>query len=160
MPKSVKNFLNERLLAIAIFSLAFAVLGQAIPNLYYRYFDFTKYYDVSLPVQTDKAEYNACDDVSLYIQRTSLIDTPADSVMELVLIDGDDFNEVDRFNRVVGLNKGTERTVAHFKLSCDVKPGKYFFRGIISFDINGVEKHYPIFTSQFNVTNTNGGSNE
>ena len=41
MPKSVKNFLNERLLAIAIFSLAFAVLGQAIPNLYYRYFDFT-----------------------------------------------------------------------------------------------------------------------
>lgn len=142
----------EKLFHVTFFAVAFVLMGKFIPEIYYQYFDKTKYYTIEVPVLIDKMEYRACDTLVMEVRRNSLVDVDAKSYLEMVLIrsNGSDM-EVSRLTREIVLEKGQSKVGVPLPIPCDSVPGEYFYRGIVSFTINGVDKDTPFHTTGFNV---------
>lgn len=139
----------HRIANALIFAFLFIFTGWAIPQIFFSYFDTTNYYEVLLPVRTDALKYNTCDTAKLYITRNSKIDAKARVILELV--DIYENTEVTSETRPLSIEKGRQTITALFKLPCDLQGGTYYIRGLVTYEVRGVDKNTKIYTTNFTV---------
>jgi hypothetical protein len=143
--------LREQILPIVIFATIFVVVGYFLPRIYFEYFDTTVYYSFDNPSTLDKAVYKPCDYMVATTGRLSLVSVPAVSIKTLVLVRKE--GNVDIFKETVSLATtiGTNPISARWKLACDLEEGTYFYRGVLAFKVNGVNKHADFYTTEFRI---------
>lgn len=141
----------EKFLGVLIFATAFTVLGYVIPRIYFAAFDKTAYYFIKSPILVEKKLYKPCDSVLVHLYRESLIATTAVSVKELVLVKSNE--EVIKEKTDLALTVGKENIDVRWKLPCQLDDGEYYFRGVVTYSVNGMEKNTTFETEKFNVTN-------
>lgn len=142
-----------KLTNIILFALLFVLMGQAIPNLYYRFFDKTVYYAIQNPVEVNKEEYCPCESVRLTFIRNVLVTTSAKATVELILKDADTQVEVDRFTKDLVLDAGQQTIKVDYQLPCTLESGDYFYNGVVDFSVRGYPKTSAFKTQTFKVTN-------
>lgn len=150
MTRAVQHAKNNVLFILGC-ALVFAFLGQAIPNIYFRYIDKTVYYEIKSPVEVEKSEYKPGETVVVEFNRNSLICTEATSVVDLVLYENN--REVTHYKRDIALDIGKQKVQAIFDLPQNLTPGNYFFRGVVSFRVRDVPKTASFYTDTFDVKN-------
>lgn len=140
-------------LAFAVIFVAVSYLFNHIPEFYYKYVDKTEYYSVVSPVPTDKKTYRECETVVAELHRTSLVDTSAVNTRELVLqIDNNgSIEEVYRTDVKLAINKGSGVIYIPLELPCVIKPGKYQWQSVVTYDVRGIEKNHYWTTEWFTV---------
>lgn len=138
-----------------LFGALFAIMGFLVPYTYYNYFDNTQYYKVISPVKVEQREYKACEKIDAYIDRESLIDGHGDSIINLTLIREDETGiKSDRITSVyreITMTRGKGVVVTHWTLPCDVRPGKYYYDGVVQYEVRGIKKYTAFTTEVFEV---------
>lgn len=144
-----------------LFGIAFMVTGYIIPNLYYRFFDSTNYYEIKIPLPVEERVYKPCELVDVYIVRKSLIDTQGDSIINLALIrDGNENRErISTETKRISITKGDGTIITHWQLPCMITSGEYFFEGTVKYEVRGFEKYTPFYTQSFLVGDKDTGAN-
>lgn len=145
--------LGERILGILVFATAFSVLGYMIPRIYFATFDKTAYYFIKSPIAVEQKLYKPCDDVLVHLYRESLINTTAVGVKELVLVKSNE--EVARGKDDLAITVGNTNIDVKWALPCNIDQGEYYFRGVVTYTVNGLEKSTTFETEKFTVTNFN-----
>ena len=143
------NAIKGSLCEMAFFACMFAAIGYFVPEIYFRYFDRTQYYLIQNPIVVENTLIRPCDKVTVEINRKSLISTNALSVRELVLIK--DSIEVARFTTDIAINLNDTIVHAQWLIPCDVTPGTYMFRGVVSYKFRGQEKTTEFYSTNFEV---------
>jgi len=149
----IKHILHikQHFFQIVLFGVAFALLGQMIPNCYYKYFDKTVYYNIENPVFVEQHEYRKCDDIISEFHRNSVADVQAIVVTELVRVS--DNTEVEYYKRDVTLAKGELVLHSSYPIPCNAKADTYFFRGVVAYRVRGIEKTTTFYSDNFNIIN-------
>lgn len=145
----MKKFL-QTIPSVLTFTALFALLGIFIPQTYYQFLDTTDYYSIQEPVIIEEGVHLPCENVNAYITRTSLIDGHGDSIINLSFIREDTGEVVDRIisaERRVTITQGTVTVITHWGIPCSAKPGKYYYDGVIEYEVRGIKK-YERFTSE------------
>ncbi|GEM_PF-3574028 len=149
--KKLINELKDSLQTMILFALAFIVVGQCIPEVYFRYIDKTDYYQIELPIQVDRAVYQPCQTVNLKVHRNSLVDVDATAIVELTLLEEDKKTEIETKTFNLVLNKGEEVINFPIVLPCKIPIGKYYYNGILKYKVQNVTKTKNFYTSKFYV---------
>jgi hypothetical protein len=144
----VKNIKNA-FWYIVVSSTMFILVGYYLPKIYFDYFDMTDYYSVSVPIEVDKNLYTPCEKVVWTMHRKALVDIDAMATTELILMKGNE--EVYRNQVPLVLEKGEYNVKTSQTLPCVLTSGDYFYRGIVSYRINGSLKRFSYFTNPFIV---------
>lgn len=145
---------SMRVFSALLFAVIFGLLGWAIPETYFRYFDKTQYYVVEQPVSVDKTIYQPCEDTVVTLVRTALVDTIGEFEVDLRLIDVDgvQFNvNQAHISRVASIAGGKTVVRASYPLPCDIPEGVYFWQATIRYHVNDIEKQYVYVTQTFQV---------
>jgi len=143
--------LGGRFLSILVFASAFAVLGFIIPRIYFATFDKTTYYFIKSPISVDDKLYKPCESVVVHLYRESLVDTTAVGVKELVLVKRNE--EVVREKNDLAITIGKENIDVKWPLPCTLEDGEYYFRGVVTYRVNELEKSTKFSTVNFEVKN-------
>lgn len=143
------NAIRGSLCEIAFFAFMFAGVGYFVPEIYFRYVDKTEYYFIQNPIVVENTIVRPCEKITVEINRKSLIATNAVSVRELVLIK--DNVEVARFTTDIAINLNDSKVHAQWLIPCDVEPGTYMFRGVVSYPFRGQNKTTEFYTTNFEV---------
>lgn len=144
--------------SVITFTLLFAILGTLIPQTYYQFFDLTEYYKIGEPVRIEQREYYPCDYVDAFITRESLIDGHGDSIINLSLVREDTGEVLDRViseERRVTIKKGSGTVITHWEIPCIAKPGRYYYDGVIEYEVRGIKKHEGFVSDVFRVYERN-----
>lgn len=152
--KIIDQHLPMRTFSALLFAIIFGLLGWAIPETYFRYFDKTEYYTVEQPVSVDQTIYQPCDDTVITLVRTALVDTIGEFEVDLRLIDVDgvQFNvNQAHITRVASIAGGKSVVRASYPLPCNLPDGVYFWQATIRYHVNGIEKQYVYVTQTFQV---------
>lgn len=147
---------KERIFNSLLFAIVFVAasyLFNHVPEVYYKYVDKTVYFSIVSPTPVDKPTYKACETVVAKLQRESLIDVSGVNVRELVLQldDGKSVEEVYRTEVKLAINKGRGTIYAPLTLPCVLKPGRYQWQSVVSYNIHSVEKNHYWTTEWFSV---------
>lgn len=121
-------------------------------KLYYESIDPKVYFNIGLPVQTDKPEYKAGEFMLLQSPRQSEISVHADSVQELVLVSSEG-EQIEVFHELghVPLLEGESDVSVRVRIPEDIPEGTYFWHGIFSFDLRGIQKSYSWYSVNFTI---------
>lgn len=150
MPFIVEHF-KKSIMHILFFACAFAILGYYIPRCYFTHFDKTVYYRIDNPVEIEKEVYASGDKVTATITREALIDLQAVSIKELALVNSN--KEVAHEKTDLAINAGKEVVNTVWCLPQNLEDGIYYFRGVISYSIRGIEKTTTFYSEEFEVKN-------
>lgn len=151
---SIKNHLADKLLSMIIFAAMFAFLGYYIPRIYLTYFDKTDYYKIYSPVAINQSTpHYACEDVEVSFTKESLIDGKGEVNVALNLYKNNngEKNRIDFQEFNVPLTKGEQIITLKLKLPCGIDSGIYYFEGVISYRVKGIEKTHSFFSEKFNI---------
>lgn len=163
----MQNYLDQhfarRVVLALVFSIVFMVIGQVVPDTYYRYFDNKQYYTVVQPMPVDKKWYKPCESVQITGTVTSLVNTNLDMNIELILRKSN--NTVLKIPDLV-LKKTTiakaearQTVLIAYPLPCDLEDGLYYWQMLVTYKIYGYDRHYFAVTDTFNV-NSDGNDPE
>lgn len=141
---------KSNIVTIAIFTIAAMIIGQGVPDLYFKYFDKTVYYSIKNPVPVEGIVHRPGEEVIIEISRDSLVTTDAVSVSELVLYSEN--MEVEHYRRDLAITVGKENIHAVFTLPVTLREGTYYYRGVVSYKVRGIQKSAPFYTDKFEVT--------
>lgn len=160
----IKNIVEKYHLTYRLF---YAILGaslfvgigigaNAIPEAYYKYFDTTKYVEYLEPISFDKKVYRPCETQTAKTKLRILIDTPADirSRMYLVLDQGNSNFKVVKeytFNTFLRKEEQDQTLFSEIDLPCNLSHGVYFYRGVLSYYVHGIEKSAGFDSDPFSV---------
>lgn len=130
----------------------FLIIGTLTPPLIVSFTPADHYYRIDSPAATDKKQYRAGDSMLLYAKRESQVTVHADSVQELVLTSatGEQI-EVFHDTHHIPLLEGETDVAMRVVLPDDIPEGKYFWHGVIFFNVRGIEKNYPWNSISFEV---------
>lgn len=160
MDKLIKYFSSEQLpfrVAWAIlFAVAFAFVGTVVPLTYYRYLDTTKYLYIDSPVNVDKNYFKPCEDTVLTSSLYALTDVEVVILNQLVLVK-DDGAEYQLPQSLVELRTPIRRSEPHtvsypFPLPCDLESGRYFWKGVVTYEYRDINKTISFISQTFNVS--------
>lgn len=158
--KKITNLLKT-IPYMVIFAVIAIAAGYCIPQTYYQYFDTTEYYQIKNPVEIKEEQVFACSQIDAYIDRVSLIDGQGDAIVNLTLIREDMDGALDRvksINRRITITKGSGVIITHWEVPCEIKPGTYYFDGVVEYEVRGVKKNTSFKTELFNVEEINDPS--
>lgn len=161
MRKITKYMLNDHLPERLLFAFLFGCLVMAFvyttKDIYHRFFDTTEYISIDSPVSVDKAYYKPCDAVKISAGLESRIDVEAAVLTELLLVkeNNNDYERVDGSQVIQAFPfRKADHHVASttLKLPCDLLEGQYYWKGNVTYSVQGYE-HTESFLSQiFHVT--------
>lgn len=143
------SHIKANFITIVLFTVGAVLIGQGLPNLYFRYIDKTVYYKIENPVYVEQFDYKPCDDVIFEIKRNSLIDASAVYITELVLVYNN--TEVKYYNDTVAISVGSDTIHAKLPLPCNLEKGDYYLRGVVTYKVRGFDKTTPFYSTQFKV---------
>ncbi len=142
-------FDTDRIIVVLFTMVLLTVLGQLLPNIYYKYFDKTNYITVKQPVPVDAKEYRPGDTILLLLERTSQLDIALDGQYELALVRATDrYEPIAEQNTRGVVTMGRRIIIYKFQIPDDAPTGKYFIRGVYPYSFKGRDISYP-FTSDF-----------
>lgn len=147
----INNQHHERLQNAAIFGGVFTLLGYALPMLIYLVIPSSWFFSVEQPVSTDKPEYNTCEPIQLIIERSSRIETQAESTLELTLVLEGAERDVAHRKQDVNIAMGEKRVVSQWQVPCDAPVGNYYITGNMHFQVQNLQKDYQFKTQYFKV---------
>lgn len=151
----MSNLLHPYRFASAfIFAIIFLVIGELVPNIYFRYLDRTVYYSVTQPVSVDKNVYKPCGTTILTTKRTSMIDTTAAFYRDLRLVrsDGAQLKVSNTETNTQGIvRSGSQLVSIGIKLPCNLQDGQYFWNVLMTYNYQGNPKTYGYITETFRV---------
>ncbi len=158
------NYLNKehlpmRIIWACFFAFMFTMIGLTFPEFYFKYLDRTEYYTIEQPISVDKITYTPCEKTILTIKRNSLVNTVANSAIDLNLVkaDGKVVRILDAHITVESsIAKGSKIIDVAFTLPCDLDNGTYFWQGTIVYRVRKQEKFYPFITENFQVARVAG----
>lgn len=156
MTQHLINFntrLKQQMIYIILFGAILTIFGDCIPTIYYKYFDTTQYYKISVPVKVGKTIYKAGDDVDIFVHRNSLISTQGKVTVSLTLVRQIDGlkQRVNTFNRNILIGQGEETYVTEYPIPVGVKEGMYFFEGDVVYTVRDMQKNTHFVTQVFQV---------
>lgn len=121
-----------------------------VPEIRWRN-DKTEYYKIE-SAKTIEETVTACNEVSIIIVRNALLDLQGHAVSELVLVRvGEPDSEVLISSQDISINKGYDTVIADFDIPCDTKPGRYFWRGTVKYQVRGYDHITTWNSNQFSV---------
>lgn len=148
--------LPRRLFVSLVFAFLFASIGIAVPTFYYKHMDDRQYVIVDSPVNVDKNYYKPCESTVLTTQLAALLDVDALILNQLVLVNnkGEQFQVLSSLYEIrTPIQKQELHQVSSpYTLPCDLKDGRYFWRGTITYKILGFEKTTGFISQTFFVT--------
>ena len=142
---------KHNLLDIMIFAVGAVILGYYIPVIYFRYFDHTAYYSIVSPIEVEKACYKAGDMVTVEITRKALLDLQGVSIRELTLTSLN--KEITHEVTNLALNVGSSKIMTDWKLPDNLADGVYYFKGVVSYQVRGINKTTSFYSETFTVKN-------
>ena len=149
----------ERFLFTLIFATSFSVLGYFVPSIYKNYLDTTEYIEIRQPVPLEKEEYARGENTAFIINRKNLTNARAEISAELIHVNGEEqvltLQGGDLVKEgVLNSTEGEYRVVIgrNYYVPCEALPGRNFFRVLLNYKIDGVEKGYTYITQVFTVT--------
>lgn len=136
-------------------AVLFMSVGWGVPEVYYRYFDKTVYYEIQSPITVlDRKEFAPCEVVHFRMYRKSLVDSTSKTITQLELIK-DDTSEIVEYTTLDGIIIDTNGQFVPIdiakKLSCELEDGVYYWKGVAKYYVRGIEKTEPFRTDMFNV---------
>lgn len=126
---------------------------QTLSNLYYRYYDKTKYYDITNPVTVEQKQVEECSFVDAYIHRKVLVPIQGTSVKQLTLVrelDGRG-ERIKSYTTDIQADVGEATMVAHWELPCGIPHGSYYFEGTVAYKVNDITKYTHFITEIFQI---------
>lgn len=157
--EKVKNHVRFQFKYIIFFSILFYIISltaQILSNIYFKYYDKTKYYDIKNPITVEKKTNFLCSYIDAYIQRKVLVPIQGTSVRQLTLIrKNDGFSQrIKSYTTDIQADVGEGTMVAHWKLPCDPEeapPGTYYFEGTVTYKVRDITKYTHFITENFEV---------
>lgn len=158
----VKNHVRFQFKYIISFSILFYVLsltGQILSNIYFKYYDKTKYYDITNPITVEKRQNFLCSYIDAYIHRKVLVPIQGTSVRQLTLVRKNDgrSQRIKPYTTDIQAEVGEGTMVVHWRLPCDSEeapPGTYYFEGMVSYKVGDITKYTHFITENFEVMAT------
>lgn len=147
----------DYILHIALFSMAFMVIGYYLPRIYLTYFDQRKFLEIITPVTVEKKENLKCAYIDVYFQRKALAPIVGNSVKKLNLVreDGKKVRVETTVNYIqIQPTEDVQLMIAHWKLPCDIDNGTYFYEGTVEYKVNDITKYTTFYTENFNIVAT------
>lgn len=130
--------------------------GYVFPYIYYQYIDNRQYIEYTAPISFDKDEYKSCDTQIATTRLKILIDTPITIKSRLYLMTtaNNQFEVVKeyRFDTFFARQDVEQVHNASAILPCNLKEGTYFYRGVSTYSIKGVEKNVSFESKPFRIT--------
>lgn len=149
--------LPRRLMMAIMFAFFFSVVGKVVPDVYYRFFDTTKYLEIKSPLSVDKAYYKPCEGVKVSTIITSRLDLDADFFTELILVqeNSGDYTRIEGSGitlRTPIIQAEPHVVTNMLPLPCNLPDGLYHWKGNAEYDVRGYERVEPYFSETFQVT--------
>jgi len=144
---------------ILFFGFLFLFAGWLIPEIYFKYFDTTQYYRITIPIQLDKKIYSACDSQMGTTVRVSYIDTIIEYSRVLVNITSpsEPFKILSTVKQATLPVKRTplqgETIYSAYQIPCDTEDGIYFWEGVALYTYRNNEKTFYVNTETFTIKN-------
>jgi len=148
-----KEHLPGRLLFAFLFAVGSMVFTNQATEFYFKNIDKTDYFRVRQPVSIDRQEYSPCEPVLVDLVRTSSVTSRAVSTVELILVN----KEGEWYKQTIGGNEFnidvSQNQIIHipFNLPCNVQPGQYFLKAVVTYHVRGYEKNYKWESESFNI---------
>lgn len=146
---------------MVVFFCLFAGLSfglNQVADIYYKYFDKTRYYEIKSPITVGKMDNIACTHIDAYINRQVLVPIKGTSVKQLTLVRAEDgkSERIRSFTTDIqaGVTNGYETMIAHWDLPCDIPLGAYYFEGVVGYRVRDIYKTEHFVTEKFNVIAT------
>lgn len=141
---------------MAIFALVFVVGGLFLPPVWLRYFDKTEYIQYIGDINFDKASYAPCEEQVAQSTLKILTNSDVKITSRLYLQKSSDRNNNEvikeyTFDTFLAAQPNPQTFTSRTQLPCDLKPGIYFYRGILDYSIKGIKKTTSFNTEQFTV---------
>lgn len=151
------QFHPSRLFYMALFALIFTIIGVVGPYSYLRFFDKTEYIKYLVPVSFDKKIYAPCEEQQALVKIQALIDSHVNVQSRLYLIIVNSKTELEvikeySMESFIASNKSPIIVVSKVQLPCNLQEGTYFYRGILTYKIKGIEKSSQFTSDQFTIT--------
>lgn len=148
------NKTKRQLPFMILFGILFAAVGWFAPYFYHDYIDKTVYYKINSS-KVEEIVYKPCDVVPIHIVRRAII--PLQVNVTITFLKDNDGNiaySLREFNATVEpTDVPVEFVDATNKIPCDLKDGKYFFRGSVKYNIDRVTRTEFFQTNPFDVRN-------
>lgn len=154
--------LNRQFKYIIGFFILFSAMSfalQTAANIYYRYYDKTRYYKITSPIPVERKENTLCSYIDAYIHRKVLAPIHGNSIKQLTLIREVDGKRerIKSYTTDIQAEVGEDTIIAHWQLPCDTEEapfGTYMFEGTVAYKINGNLKYEQFSTELFNIVAT------
>lgn len=133
--------LDNLLVRMAIFGILAIVIPNAIIDFYYKYLDTREYYHIESPVKVVDSTSVKCGTMTLIFTRNSQILSDATANKELTLVhNGSDVYKTTS-SLVLNPTNGYEDVPSIVDIPCTIPEGEYYWNGVVSYDVHGVDKH-------------------
>ena len=140
------------ILSILFFMFLFLIVTPILQKFAIENMPSSYYLTISEPVSVDREVYQAGDKVVLTVNQTSKITSNSYTVRELVLYGVDGREVIVKSDSIVGIVKEGERSIMiMFDLPEDLSDNKYYIRGLLVFNVRGIEKNIEWISSSFEV---------
>lgn len=152
MPQIIKDN-TDRLIAALVFAAVFAFMGWIIPDMYYRYIDPTTYYKLNVPFTVDKKDYKAGEVLYATTIRTSLVESPAEVIVELVKVtNGNTVTPRFLYKHKFAMVPVVDQPVMYkIDIPTDTDCGVYFIKGIVTYEVHGYKKNFSFYSESFTI---------
>ena len=150
--------MKDKILHMLAATALFAAIGWFIPEIYFRHFDTRQYYQIENPITIHNKPAVACENVEVHLNRKSSITTDAVSIIQLNLVNTETKETTRVYNQMrnVAIKELNEFQSVEllWDLPCNLKSGKYYFDGVISYKVRDISKSTAFYSEMFDVIAT------
>lgn len=130
MQNEIKKNWRQLLLRATVGMALFTVIGLGIPHMYFQYFDKRELVKIEDSLSFDRKLYHPCDEIITTVNFASVIDTEVESQTIMYKIENNKAIQIGqprRTKRILSKDNQLKPLLITSKLSCDLKPGTYYW---------------------------------
>lgn len=131
------KLVRNRLLNGLVISVIFMLIIPPIDLFYHMYLDNRPYLQV-LSYEPTSEVINSCSDAEFLFSRRAFTNIQANYTEEIVAVET--LQEFFRFSGNSFIQESNGAIITSVSIPCDIPPGQYFVRGVITFDFRGIHK--------------------
>lgn len=147
---------KNRFIYVVIGAILFSLVGVVLPDTYFRYLDQTEYIKYVHSISFDKKVYHACEQQTAKADIQILVNANVEIKGRLYLVldkGNNQFQIVKDYSYKSFLKEepNVQSLFTTVTLPCDLKHGVYFYRGVLSYTIRGIEKTTGFSSDTFTI---------
>lgn len=148
--------LQEQFWYMIMFALVFSLIGTGITNISHYVNEKTpgsEYYVIIPPVRTDKAQYKACEDMTLYVTRDAKLTTSGEMIfaLNLRMKDQGTTRRVYSTRKNMIIKQGITTLETTLGIPCTANPGAYDWEMLATFNAYGNTKTVNFTSESFTI---------